>query len=52
MTEIDIPSGTEKIMVIAIFGGLAFLMAWNGNVEAASGYATTIAAYFLSRSGT
>jgi hypothetical protein len=53
MTETlpDIPSSYERFAILLIFGGLALYMALNKNTEAAIGFATTIATYFLSRTG-
>jgi|GEM_PF-4671526 len=43
---------TEKFAVIIIFGLLAgYSLVKLNNVEAASGFASTIAVYFLSREG-
>ena len=47
----DIPSSWEKYTVLIVFSALAFYMAMKGNIEAAAGFATTIATYFLSRQG-
>ena len=42
----------ERVAVITIFGALSLFCAYKGNFEAASGFASTIAVYFLSRQGT
>ncbi len=47
----DIPSSYERMAILVIFGVLASYMAYKGNTEAAIGFATTIATYFLSRQG-
>jgi len=47
----DIPSTWERFAVLLIFGGLAAWMAVRGNTEATAGFATVIATYFLSRTG-
>lgn len=47
----EIPTSYEKVGVIVIFGALALMMAIKENNEAAAGFATTLATYFLSRQG-
>lgn len=47
----DIPSTWERFAVLIIFGSLAGWMAFKGNSEAAAGFATVIATYFLARTG-
>uniref|UniRef100_A0A6M3LC64 Holin n=1 Tax=viral metagenome TaxID=1070528 RepID=A0A6M3LC64_9ZZZZ len=47
----DIPSTWERFAVLIIFGILSGWMAYKGNSEAAAGFATVIATYFLSRTG-
>ena len=47
----EIPTSYEKFAVILIFGGLAGFMAYRGNIEAMTAFATTLATYFLSRQG-
>ena len=47
----DIPSSWEKYTVLLLFGGLMIYMAYKGNIEATTAFATTIATYFLSRQG-
>jgi len=42
----------ERLAVIIIFGCLAGYCAYVGNIEAATGFSSTIAVYFLSRTGT
>lgn len=41
----------ERVVVLIIFGALAGFSAYSGNQEAAAGYASTIAVYFLARQG-
>ena len=47
----DIPSTWERFAVLIVFGVLAAWMAVKNNPEAATGFATVIATYFLSRTG-
>ncbi len=47
----DIPSTWERFAVLLIFGTIAIWMAMKGNAEAATGFATVIATYFMSRQG-
>jgi len=47
----DIPTSYERLGVMLIFGLLTLFMAYNGNNEAAAGYASTLAMYFLARQG-
>jgi len=42
----------ERVCVILIFGLLAGYCAYQGNIEAATGFSSVIAVYFLSRQGT
>lgn len=53
MTETlpDIPTSYERMAILMTFAMLAAYMAYIGNTEAAIGFATTIATYFLSRQG-
>jgi len=52
ITEKEKVSVAERVVVIIIFGALAGFSMYKGNFEAASGFASTIAVYFLSRTGT
>lgn len=47
----EIVSHLEKWLVIGIFGLLAIIFALNGNLAAATGFATSIATYVMSRQG-
>jgi hypothetical protein len=42
---------TERLAIIGIFGALAMLAFWKGDIQTATGFATTIGVYFLSRKG-
>ncbi len=42
----------ERVAVIIIFGAMAIFCLYKDNFEAAAGFASTIAVYFLSRQGT
>lgn len=42
----------EKVAVIVVFGALAIYSLYMGNELAASGYATALATYYMSREGT
>lgn len=41
----------EKVAVIVVFGALALYSLYQGNELAASGYATALATYYMSRAG-
>ncbi len=47
----DLPSSYERFSVLIIFGSLMLVMAYKGNFEAATAFGSTIATYFLSRTG-
>ncbi len=47
----DIPSSWERFTVMVIFGLLTLYMGYVGNNEAMTGFASTLAVYFLSRQG-
>ena len=49
--QIEKVSIAERVAVIFIFGILAGYSLYTGNIEAATGFASTIAVYFLSRTG-
>lgn len=42
----------ERTAVIIVFGALAIYSLYQGNELAASGYATALATYYMSREGT
>lgn len=53
MEETTKPTMMEKMVVLGIFGTLAiYSLVVLENVEAAAGFATSIAVYYLSREGT
>ncbi len=47
----DIPTTWERFTVLVIFGILATYMGYTGNTEAMTGFASTLAMYFLARQG-
>lgn len=47
----DIPTSWERFTVMVIFGLLTLYMGYVGNTEAMTGFASTLAVYFLSRQG-
>ena len=47
----DIPSSWERFTVMIIFGLLTLYMGYVGNNEAMTGFASTLAMYFLARQG-
>lgn len=51
-TEKETVTVAERVAVILIFGTLALFCLYKNNFEAAAGFASTIAVYFLSRQGT
>lgn len=47
----DIPSSWERFSIMVIFGLLTLYMGYVGNNEAMTGFASTLAMYFLARQG-